>query len=345
MHPFFYDLPDARIAQRPVHPPESAKLLVYNPKNATPVDATFANIGTFLRAGDALVFNNSKVLPARLFGAFRGGGEVELLLMKRISDGLWECMGRPLKKFKPDTVITLTDTLQATVKERIGEKAALIQFQTTQEGSIDAAILSHGCMPIPPYIRRGHGDAEDVTDYQSIFARVDGSVAAPTASLHFSDTLVAELKEMGLHFFEVTLHVGAASFLAVWEPDRGDTIQSPGVEYYVHSSSLPRELEHVREQGGRVIAVGTTVTRALESMYRSPQSQDGELCHTDLFITPGYKFQSLDGLVTNFHQPGTTHLLLVESILGKEALTLCYEHALNNEYRFLSYGDGCLFWR
>lgn len=339
MNPFVYELPEDRIAQRPVHPPESAKLLVYDSKSDSFVDSTFRSVGAFLRPGDALVFNNSRVLPARLIGRLGGGGEAELLLVRKISNSQWECMGRPLKKLREGTSVQLSPDVTGIIETRTGEKTVTVRFKKAKEPADDAAIFALGIMPIPPYIRSGRADAEDLSDYQSIFAKTDGSVAAPTASLHFSKTLIHNLAGLGIEMHEVTLHVGPASFLPLWEPGSTGDVRAPGEEYMIYDSSLLNRLAVVRERGGRVVAVGTTVVRALESMA-AMMAEEGEAVPTRLFIEPGYRFTAVDALITNFHQPGTTHLLLVEAMLGRDLLSRYYEHALSNGYRFLSYGDG-----
>ena len=208
-----------------------------------------------------------------------------------------------------------------------------VEFETSANTHISMAIAAHGTMPIPPYIRKGVGDEQDAVDYQSIFARYPGSVAAPTASLHFNDALMTRITDgVGTAVSRITLHVGPASFLPVIDEGK---LKKPGSEQFEVSEDAKREMLSTREQGGRVIAVGTTVVRALESCMKTNGS-------TELFISPGYRFEIVDAVVTNFHQPGTTHLLLVEALLGKDLLSRAYEHAMRNDYRFLSYGDGML---
>lgn len=335
--PYSYDLPKDRIAQRPVYPAETAKLLVVDRASGSIHDSTFACIGEFLREHDRLVFNDTKVVPARLFGRLDspGGAQVELLLVDKLSESRWSCIGRPLKKVRSVGRVRFSDTLTAEVVPLDGpQDRVTVEFNTTESTHISMAIAQHGTMPIPPYIRGGHGDDQDERDYQSIFAKYAGSIAAPTASLHFTDELIFRLRgSPGIDLSTITLHVGTASFLPVVEDG---AIKPPGAESFRIAPQVLQEILATRGKGGRVVAVGTTSVRALES---SSQTSEGD---TQLFIRPGYEFQVADLVVTNFHQPGTTHLLLVEALLGRDLLHAVYSHALAHEYRFLSYGDGML---
>lgn len=335
--PFSYDLPKERIAQRPVHPPDDAKMLVVDRKSGTISDYRFADIGQFLRRGDRLAFNDTKVVPARLFGKLdsSGGAQVELLLVEKITESRWSCIGRPLKKVRAVGRVRFGETLVADVVPTDGPlERIVVEFSTTENTHISMAIAQHGTMPIPPYIRGGHGDEQDETDYQSIFAKYSGSVAAPTASLHFTPELIDTLKSgVGVDVSTITLHVGTASFL----PVVNDGVITPpsSEEFRIDPGSLA-EIQATRSRGGRVVAVGTTAVRALESSVGATEGS------TSLFIQPGYVFHVCDVVVTNFHQPGTTHLLLVEALLGKALLEKVYSHALAHDYRFLSYGDGMI---
>jgi S-adenosylmethionine:tRNA ribosyltransferase-isomerase len=352
---FIYDLPDDRIAQRPVYPPESAKMLFFSKKSDSISDLFYSDIPSLVKNGilkenDIFIFNNSKVIPARLFGNISNStSQVELLLLKRIENKKWVCLGKPMKKFKSGTQIEINSTdhrsVIGTVIERTGLKEVVIEFNCRDE-----ELFSVGNMPIPPYIRGGKSDDQDKKDYQSIFANSNGSVAAPTASLHFSNNLINEMKNAGLTIKEVTLHVGAASFLPLWtEEDEVDgkisEIQSPGIELFKYDLELFEYLLAQKQNGARIVPVGTTVVRALESIAKIKSKNDlniqnGELVETDLFITPGFDFKVCSGLITNFHQPRTTHLMLVSAFCSVEKLQELYKHALNKDYRFLSYGDG-----
>jgi S-adenosylmethionine:tRNA ribosyltransferase-isomerase len=339
--PYTYDLPKERIAQRPVHPPESARLMVVERSSGKIEDSTFASLGEFLPTGSRLVFNDTMVIPARLFGTLSPtGAQIELLLVRRISSSdcgkevVWSCLGRPLKRIRKAEKVIFSDELTAVVEESAVLESANIRFISHSERFVDEVLHAHGSMPIPPYIREGRGDEEDRSDYQTIFAERPGSVAAPTASLHFSKPLIESLKVRGVTTSFLTLHVGTASFQPVIV---NGEVKPPGAESLMIPETTQKEVRDTRAGGGKVIGVGTTVTRALETM--SLGNTSGE---TDLFIIPGYKYQIIDGLITNFHQPGTTHLLLVEAFLGRELLDKVYRHGLERGYRFLSYGDGMI---
>lgn len=337
LDPYTYDLPKDRIAQRPVHPPEAARMLVVQRDSGTLTDSSFADLTAFLRPGDHLVFNNTKVIPARLFGRIDGySEEVEVLLTERISDSLWRCIGYPMRRLREARTLTFTPGLSARVLPSETHDRILLEFLATDGVDLATALDAAGTMPIPPYIRDGRADDEDRQDYQTIFAEISGSVAAPTASLHFTPELIERLRERGCDISYLTLHVGTASFLPVFI--KGE-IRPPGSERVKIPTDLAGQLSTTKARGGRVVAVGTTVVRALESMGKTETAQEAS---TDLFITPGHTFKMADLVITNFHQPGTTHLLLVEALLGKETLARVYSHALANNYRFLSYGDGML---
>ena len=333
---YTYDLPKERIAQRPCHPGDHAKMLVVNRATGEILDRRFSDLPEFLSFKDRLVFNDTRVIPARLFGTLESTGQaaVELLLIEKITDSRWVCIGRPLKKIRAKGKVRLNDTLWAEVVP--GDSSpdrVTVEFCTTENTLVSMAIAAHGCMPIPPYIRGGKGDELDEVDYQTIFATNPGSVAAPTASLHFNDGLMERItKESKCEVSRITLHVGTASFLPVLDEGK---LRRPGSERFHVDDSAFREMAETKEKGGRVIAVGTTSVRAVESAAQLPHADA-----TELFITPGYHFRVADAVITNFHQPGTTHLLLVESLLGRELLSKVYQHAITHDYRFLSYGDG-----
>ena len=335
---YTYELPKERIAQRPCHPADHAKMLVIDRTSGALHDRCFYDLPDFLSANDRLVFNDTRVIPARLFGTLDSSGQaaVELLLIEKITDARWVCIGRPLKKIRAKGKVRFGDTLWAeVVPDDSATDRVTVEFHTSQATHISMAIAAHGCMPIPPYIRGGRGDELDEVDYQTIFARNPGSVAAPTASLHFNEELMGRLStDVRCAVSRITLHVGTASFLPVL--DDGN-LRPPGSERFHVTDEVTREMLETRNSGGRVIAVGTTVVRAVESSARETDAEA-----TELFITPGYRFQRVDSVITNFHQPGTTHLLLVEALLGRDLLARAYDHALANDYRFLSYGDGML---
>ncbi len=347
--PYSYILPRHRIAQRPVYPPDLAKLLVIkvdpkrNKSEYTLSDAVFSDFPTLIRGDEIFVFNNSKVIPARLYGKVNDS-PVEILLLKRdettevISSTVagserWLVIARPAKLLQLGSVWTsesASSLLKATVLEIRANGERVVEFSV--EGDEEVSLLRQklGTMPIPPYIRNGRADDADLTDYQSCFAKIEGSVAAPTASLHFTENLVARITERGARCLSITLHVGLGS---VRDLDKGG---GSSEECYV-SDTIWEELQAHRLHGGRVVAVGTTVVRALESKACGAITEKDS---TNLLIYPGHNFKIVDEVVTNFHQPGTSHLLLVEAFLGRELLAASYDHALSSDYRFLSYGDG-----
>lgn len=342
--PFVYDLPPEQIAARPVKPYHAARLLIVDRKTGAISESTFAALPELLSPQDLLVLNKSSVRKARLFGKLASGGEVELVLMRRIDGVTWEAIGRPLRKLKVGTRIEFNSRLQAECGERFGENGIIVRFTCT-DSDLNALIEKAALMPIPPYIRAGRADVEDETDYQCAFAdpQLKESIAAPTAGLHFTSELLAQLQAQGIAIDFVTLHLGAASFLAVWNEEKG-VILNPAEERFQFEPQLWQRFAAHRNGGGRLIAVGTTTVRALESganQAGTGSKASGEL-KTDLFILPGYRFQLIDALITNFHQPGTTHLLMVEALLGRELLEKVYSYALTAKFRFLSYGDGML---
>jgi len=343
--PYDFSLPPERIAQRPVTPYHAAKLIVAG--SGPLVDATFFDLPDFVAPGDLFVFNNTRVVPARLFGRLPTGGAVEVLLLEDRGANEWCALGKPLKKFKPGTTLEFGAGLVADVCARPEPERVVLRFgtspPTSDETAVAALLRRVGVMPVPPYIRGGRGDERDIVDYQTSFAAVDGSVAAPTASLHFTPELMARLVAHGCAVEYVTLHVGAPSFSVVWSDGAGaPELLPPGRESYRYSERALAAVTACRARGGRVIGVGTTVVRALESMARNETGKDGAWYGTTLFIRPGFEFLSIDRLVTNLHQPRSTHLLLVEAFIGTPTLEQVYAHALSRDYRFFSYGDGML---
>jgi S-adenosylmethionine:tRNA ribosyltransferase-isomerase len=339
--PYTYTLPDDRIAQRPVHPPESAKMLVVSRTSGRIEHRSFADIGEYLDAGDHLIFNDTKVIPARLFGELgrEGGYPIEVVLVEELAKNEWSALGFPMRKIRAAERLFFNQQLYAVVLPSPVEDRLRLRFASESDSDISALLNEHGTMPIPPYIRDGRGDELDRIDYQSIFAQHPGSVAAPTASLHFTEELIAKLQTQHRCLIDrLTLHVGTASFQPIIVNGQ---LRKPGYERFSVSSDLLNKIKATKDKRQRVIAVGTTVVRALESAARQGPSSSG-FESTELFIQPGFEFSFVDALVTNFHQPRTTHLLLVEALLGAELLNRVYQEALSNDYRFLSYGDGML---
>ena len=342
---FDFTLPEELIATRPARPRSSSRLLVATPDSLT--DARSIRLPDFLRPGDRLVLNDTKVIPARLSGERRRTGpegadtaaRIEATLLEPRPDGTWLALLKPLKKVRDGETVTFSPDLSATVEGRI-EGAAILSFNLTGD-DFDAALLQAGAMPLPPYIEgRRKADAQDMEDYQTIWARASGAVAAPTASLHFDDALIAALDARGVTRTHVTLHVGAGTFLPVKVDDTDD--HAMHAEFGRIEQATADRLNAVRAAGGRVIAVGTTSLRLLESATDENGIIQPFAGDTSIFITPGYRFRAVDGLMTNFHLPKSTLMMLVSALMGRERMMAAYEHAIAEGYRFYSYGDSSL---
>jgi len=336
---FDYDLPPELIAKHPARPRDAARLL--DMTGAALADRTIRDLPTLLQPGDLLVVNDTRVIPSRLDGT-RGAARIEATLHKRLGPGRWAAFARPAKRLRPGDEVTFAEGLRADVVSRDGGEVVL------DFGLADDALLAKlgavGRMPLPPYIKRGADEshAEDRSDYQTLFAARDGAVAAPTASLHFTPGILAALEERGVGRATVTLHVGAGTFLPVTVEDTDDHPMHS--EWAEVNAETVRRIKQTKVAGGRIVAAGTTSLRVLESAARTgtlaPYS--GE---TDLFITPGFTFQVVDLLLTNFHLPRSTLLMLVSAIAGRERILDAYAHAIRSGYRFFSYGDACLLSR
>jgi S-adenosylmethionine:tRNA ribosyltransferase-isomerase len=338
---FQFELPPALIAQAPLPERSASRLLVLDVNSPRLDDRRFGELPGLLRAGDLLVFNDTRVLPARLFGRKDSGGAVEILI-ERVT-GSHEVIAQlgVSKKPREGGRIVLTDGSLVSVLGREGEFFRL-RFDTYEDAQ--AVLLRLGRMPLPPYIRRdvdAAPDSADVERYQTVYARHAGAVAAPTAGLHFDEALLARLRERDIGFGYVTLHVGAGTF----QPMRSDRIEDHRMhrEWFSVDADLIERIRAARAHGGRVIAVGTTVVRALESATTHGVLHPfaGE---TQIFIYPGYRIRSVDGLVTNFHLPESTLLMLVSAFAGRERVLDAYRHAVEQQYRFFSYGDAMLIW-
>ncbi|AHD09343.1 tRNA preQ1(34) S-adenosylmethionine ribosyltransferase-isomerase QueA [Phaeobacter gallaeciensis] len=340
---FDFDLPDDRIATRPAVPRSSARLLVAEGDHIS--DARVANLGQWLRPGDRLVLNDTKVIPARLSGlrhrdTAQGpmAAKVEVTLLDPGADGSWAALLKPLKKVKLGEEIIFSDALSATL-ERIEDGQGHLKFNLSGT-DFDAALAEAGAMPLPPYIAaKRPADEQDKTDYQTVWARNSGAVAAPTASLHFDDALLAELQAKGVEISYVTLHVGAGTFLPVKVEDV--TTHRMHAEWGRVSAEAAAEIAATKAAGGRVIPVGTTALRLIESAGQSGAIQPWE-GDTDIFIYPGFTFHVADALMTNFHLPKSTLLMLVSALMGQDRIRAIYDHALAEDYRFFSYGDASL---
>lgn len=347
---FNFDLPESHIATRPVRPRTAAKLLVLDGRDvAAPlIDAHVGDLPGFLRPGDRLVLNNTKVLPSRLTGVRRrdtasGSGEAKIevtLLDPQPGAGEWSALIKPLRKLRDGEVVDFGAGVSALMLSRDDTGMALLRLDHDAD-SVEAALDRVGAMPLPPYIAaRRAADDQDREDYQTVFARHSGAVAAPTASLHFDDDLLAEIRAKGVDFTEVTLHVGAGTFLPVKVDD--PTQHRMHAEWGEVSAQAAAEIRATKAAGGRVIAVGTTALRLIESAAQTTGEVQPFAEATDIFIYPGFAFRAVDGLMTNFHLPKSTLMMLVSALMGTERMRGAYTHAIAAGYRFFSYGDASL---
>ncbi|MBC7950932.1 MAG: tRNA preQ1(34) S-adenosylmethionine ribosyltransferase-isomerase QueA [Rhodospirillaceae bacterium] len=336
---FDFELPRELIAERPMCPRDGARLLHVGAGGLE--DRIVRDLPGFLRPGDVLVSNDTRVIPARLFGK-RGEAGVEVTLHQRIALDSWKAFARPAKKLKPGDTVRFTDEFTATVAEK-GEAGEVTLTFDRSGDALMLALEETGRMPLPPYIRKGEADEADRADYQTVFAREKGAVAAPTAGLHFTPELLAALDARGVKRLTVTLHVGAGTFLPVKVDDTKD--HKMHAECGVVTQDMADAVNAAKAAGGRVVAVGTTSLRLLESAT----GEDGVLRPfngaTDIFITPGYRFRLVDVLMTNFHLPRSTLFMLVSAFAGMEPMKRAYAHAMATGYRFYSYGDACLLHR
>lgn len=334
---FDFELPRELIATQPAHPRDSARLLRVGPEGLR--DAIVGDLAEFLRPGDLLVSNDTKVIPARLFGK-RGEAKIEITLLEAAADGCWSAFARPAKKLKPGDQVIFGEDFAA---EMIGRgEGGEVSLRFAQKGdALMAALDKYGRMPLPPYIKREEGaGAEDRNDYQTLFADKPGAVAAPTAGLHFTPALLEKLAARGVDRVTLTLHVGAGTFLPVTAEDTAG--HKMHAEWGEISEQAAAKINETRKAGGRILAVGSTSTRLLESAA----SEDGVVApyrgRTDIFITPGYRFRAVDLMMTNFHLPRSTLFMLVSAFAGLDRMKAAYEHAKKSGYRFYSYGDACL---
>jgi S-adenosylmethionine:tRNA ribosyltransferase-isomerase len=337
---FDFELPEANIALRPLSPRGDARLLLLHATGQRE-DHHVRDLPKLLRAGDCLVFNNSKVLPVQLHGQ-RGEARIGVTLVERAGDNRWWAFVKNAKRIKLDDVVSFGAGVEARAAERADDGRILWQF--LQAAPIESLLDQIGAMPLPPYIAsKRDADAQDVQDYQTIYAQHDGSVAAPTAGLHFTPTLMDALAEAHVHTAYVTLHVGPGTFLPVKVDDTRDHIMHS--EWAHMTAETAAQLNKVRASGGRIVAVGTTALRVLESVADSTGQFNAYHAATNIFITPGYAFKAVDGLMTNFHLPRSTLFMLVSALAGCEAMRNVYAYAIRSGYRFYSYGDSSLLWR
>lgn len=335
---FYFELPEELIAQEPLADRASSRLLVAQKQTGTIEHRHFYDVKEYLRAGDCLVINDTRVLPARLHGERVGtGAHIEVLLLVRKSIDTWEVLVRPGKKARPGDRIRFGDgRLEAEVLEVIEGGNRIIRFYF--DGVFEQILDELGEMPLPPYITHR---LEDKERYQTVYAKHDGSAAAPTAGLHFTPQLLQEISEMGVQIAHVTLHVGLGTFRPVKAEDILD--HEMHSEYYVVEEKEAAKINATRQNGGRIIAVGTTSTRTLESVTDENGIVHAGSGWTKIFIYPGYTFHAVDAMITNFHLPESTLIMLVSALMGKDFIMQIYQEAVQQKYRFFSFGDACLF--
>ena len=335
---FDFHLPEERIAQTPLKNREESRLMFLNKETGEVKDEQFKNIVNYLKAGDCLVLNDTKVLPARLFGLKADtGAKVEFLLLQQKENDVWEVLVKPAKRVKVGTVIEFGDgALRATCVKELEHGGRIVEF--SYDGIFYEVLDELGSMPLPPYIKE---QLEEKDRYQTVYARERGSAAAPTAGLHFTERILDEIRNMGVHIAFITLHVGLGTFRPVSVDDVKD--HEMHAEYYCMTAETANLLNQVKQEGGRIITVGTTSTRTLESIASKHDGKfQEESGWTDIFIVPGYEFKGIDGMVTNFHLPKSTLMMLISALAGRENVLAAYEHAVKDNYRFFSFGDAML---
>ena len=329
-----YNLPEELIAQTPIKNRDESKLLVLDKETGSIDHKQFKNVIDYFNSGDVLVLNDTKVIPARLIGSKEEtNATIELLLLKDLGDDVWECLSRPAKRLKMDTIISFgDDALKAKVIEKLDD--GMVRVKMIYKGILLEVLESLGEMPLPPYI---HEKLSEKDRYQTVYAKNIGSAAAPTAGLHFTNELLQDLKDKGVIITYVTLHVGLGTF----RPVEVDNILEHQMhsEYYVMSEESAEILNKAQSEGRKITAVGTTSTRVLETIRHKYDKFVACSGNTDIFIYPGYKFKGIDALITNFHLPKSTLLMLVSALAGKDNIFKAYEEAIENKYRFFSFGD------
>jgi len=332
-HDFWYDLPEELIAQTPLQQRDASRLLALDVHSGKTEHRHFCDILDYLHPGDCLVMNNSRVLPARLLGSRPTGGAVEVLLLRDLGDKKWECLCKPGRKMQKGNQVYFGDgELSAVVVDVLEDGNRIVEF--SYEGIFLEVLERLGKMPLPPYIR---AELKDQERYQTVYSKEVGSAAAPTAGLHFTNALLEKIRDKGVKTAFVTLHVGLGTF----RPVKAENLS----EHHMHSElcmiteETAEILNQTRQQGGRIICVGTTSCRTLESLVREDGSFAAGSKWTDIFIFPGYCFRAMDGLITNFHLPESTLVMLVSAFAGRERVLRAYEEAVNERYRFFSFGD------
>ena len=333
---FMYDLPEELIAQTPIEPRDHSRLLVYNRATREIEHKHFYDVIDYLNPGDALVINDTRVIPARLYGVRPGGGACELLLLKQLGPKRWQALVKPGAKLKPGKTISIGDgKLIATILEESEGGSRVVDFAC--EGTFEEVLDELGEMPLPPYI---HEKLTDRSRYQTVYAREEGSAAAPTAGLHFTNELLDKIRAKGVEIIPVLLHVGLGTF----RPVKVENIEEHEMhsEYYEVTPEAAAKIAEIRKNGGRIVAVGTTSVRTLEASSAATGKVEAGSAETQIFIKPGYEFKSVDCLITNFHLPGSTLIMLVSALMGREETLRMYNTAVSEKYRFFSFGDACL---
>ncbi|CAN5430818.1 tRNA preQ1(34) S-adenosylmethionine ribosyltransferase-isomerase QueA [soil metagenome] len=333
---FDYELPVEQIAQEPLVDRSGSRMLVVDRGTSNFTDNNFVDLPRFLREDDLLVLNNTKVFPARLFGRTLTGANIEIFLVRETENGLWETLARPARRLQPGKRIVFDERLAAKVVEKTDDGKVFIKFEA--DGDFDEVLDRIGKTPLPPYIKRGESSVDaDRQRYQTVFAKTRGAIAAPTAGLHFTPAILVSLKESGVSVAEITLHVGYGTFEPVRVEDLSD--HTVAAERYEIDDEVAIRLNEAKEKGRRIVAVGTTTTRTLESNLRTFGEFTPGRHLADLTITPGYNFKAVDALLTNFHLPQSSLLVLTSTFAGHELIMRSYRHAAATKYRFYSYGD------
>lgn len=335
---FYYDLPKELIAQYPIEDRSGSRLLVYNREKRTIEDKIFTDIIDYLNPGDVLVRNDTRVIPARIIAhREQTGGTMEFLLLNRIEGNKWECLAKPGRRAKSGLTFKVSDELYVKVLDTLQDGNKIVELE--YDGILEEILDRAGEMPLPPYITQ---KLDDKTRYQTVYAKENGSAAAPTAGLHFTPQLLERIQDKGVEIVDVLLHVGLGTF----RPVSVENVEEHHMhsEYYRCTKEAADKINAARKNGGRIVAVGTTSCRTLESI-----TDENGIVHpgsgmTDIFITPGYRFKAVDALITNFHLPESTLMMLVSAFASKEEVMKVYDHAVKQKYRFFSFGDASLFY-
>lgn len=331
-HDFYYELPEELIAQTALERRDKSRLMCLNKDSGEIEHSTFVNIINMLNPSDCLVMNRSKVIPARLFGKKKSGGRLEVFLLRDLGEGIWECLVKPGKYARSGENIVFPEGLSGVVKEILPDGIRVIDFNC--EGVFLEILDKIGQTPLPPYIKT---KLENPARYQTVYAKDPGSVAAPTAGLHFTEELLEKLKDKGVELAYITLHIGLGTFRPVYE----ENIENHKMhsEYFLIDEENAAKINKIKSKGGRIIAVGTTACRTLESAYNESGGISAETGSTDIFIYPGYEFKCIDALITNFHLPESTLIMLVSALAGRDKILRAYHEAVKEKYRFFSFGD------